>query len=165
MNIKPVYIVKTNDTIEWFPLYRKFNALKCAREKIKESKNVLLATGNIECDEQTGETRMVALDNGENQLYHQVSSTLLLIEDGVVHVNETPITIETNDLSVNIRNNRKIKAVSCEKGDCPRIDLYIESASGSLLIGTVEDDKEYGLRLIGYTDLSCDEHTVVENIQ
>lgn len=68
-----------------------------------------------------------------------------------------------NELLLNIFNNKKIKAIKCEDEEFPRIDIYLEQAEPKefLLIASIEDNKESGLRVISYNDLSDDEPTAI----
>lgn len=73
--------------------------------------------------------------------------------------------LNTQDITVRTHTNRTIRAIAHQDNEFPRIDLYLHTGDQKLLIGSVEESVESGLRLIAYTDLSEDGPTATLPIQ
>lgn len=58
-----------------------------------------------------------------------------------------------------------IVARANDSSEYPSINLYLDNGSELLLIGSVEDSLDNGLRIVTYSDLSNDEFTTAEKIK
>lgn len=61
-------------------------------------------------------------------------------------------------------NNKNLKAIAVEDEEFPRIDVYLETEDNFLLVASVEDNAETGLRLLSFSDLAADEPTSIHHI-
>lgn len=150
--IDHVYLINARNEEKWFPITQDLMALQFVKDELDQTRDIVFGIAKISYDKTNPNDYEVLSENGFEEI-------LLNVLDSNVLVNRTILTINTNTIEVAILNNRKISAIATEDPEFPRIDVYLDTPDDHYLIASIEDNRDTGLRIHAYNDLSSDEPT------
>lgn len=157
LNQRKVFVVQSPNGCRTFELSQELSALQRVKDLIEQGKDVLFSKCLVETPADNKAYFKMLDEMKSKEILLNVENNIVTINKTILSIEQTNVSIRQNELALNIFKQQQLKVVATEDSDYPHVDVYLETTDSLELITSVEDSKEYGLRVHSYADLADDE--------